>query len=65
MMRSLHIQNIRKHSPAIVKLRCSGDFESVDNVQFLNIEEDFQGRDVMTFKCPMCDETHKSLVFAN
>lgn len=64
-MKSLHIDNIKRHVPAIVKLPCSGDFESVDNVEFLNIEEDFQGRDVMTFGCPMCGNHHKSLVFAN
>ena len=63
--RFLHIQDIKKHSPAVVRLICSGDFESVDNVHFLNIEEDIQGRDVMTFKCPMCDETHRSLIYAN
>jgi len=65
MLAQLHIDDIFQHRPAIVKLSCTQDFESVDNVKFLNIEEDFQGRDLMTFKCPMCNETHKSLVFAN
>lgn len=35
----------------------------VEDVKFLNIEEDVQGRDVMTFECPICGESHKSLVF--
>jgi endogenous inhibitor of DNA gyrase (YacG/DUF329 family) len=30
------------------------------NVEFVNIEEDFEGRDVLTFVCPGCGETVKS-----
>jgi hypothetical protein len=30
-------------------------------VKFLNIEEDFSGRDVLTFECPKCGKVHKSL----
>ena len=29
-------------------------------VEVLNIEEAFDGRDVLTFKCPECEQTHKS-----
>lgn len=31
--------------------------------QFLNIEEDIQGRDVLTFICPHCGTRQKSLRF--
>ena len=40
------------------------EWVDVEDVKFLNIEEDVQGRDVMTFECPNCGESHKSLVFA-
>lgn len=33
-----------------------------DKVKFLNIEEDFEGRDVMTFECPQCKSEGKSVV---
>jgi len=44
-------------------VQCSdcGEFKT-DEVEFLNIEEDFEGRDVMTFKCPVCGKDRKSLV---
>lgn len=29
-------------------------------VEFLNIEEDIQGRDLMTFRCPDCKTVQKS-----
>jgi hypothetical protein len=47
----------------IIKVRCGTckkDFNEQD-VEFLNIEEDIEGRDVMTFKCPDCGESQKSL----
>ena len=31
-----------------------------DKVEFRNIEEDFQGADVLTFKCPICGGIEKS-----
>lgn len=39
------------------------DDHNVEDVEFLNIEEDIQGRDVMTFRCPISDTTQNSLVF--
>lgn len=33
-----------------------------NEVESLDIEEDFQGRDILTFKCT-CGETNKSLRF--
>lgn len=35
----------------------------VDEVEFVNIEEDFCGRDLMTFVCPETEEEAKSLVY--
>lgn len=32
-------------------------------VKFINIEEDIQGRDVLTFECPTCKTTQKSMRF--
>lgn len=31
-----------------------------DAVEFINIEEDIQGRDLLTFKCPVCNEPKKA-----
>lgn len=44
-----------------VVLSCNGDRIDERKVEVLNIEEDIQGRDVLTFKCPECKQTHKSL----
>ena len=54
---------------AEVLLECNDDpmmvmeWVDVESVTFLNIEEDFEGRDVMTFVCPKCGNSHKSLVY--
>ena len=39
--------------------KCSEWVEEVDT-EFENIEEDFQGRDLLTFKCPDCKTSQKS-----
>ena len=31
-----------------------------DIIEFVSIEEDIQGRDVVTFVCPICNKTSKS-----
>jgi hypothetical protein len=36
---------------------------SDDIKETLNIEEDFDGADVLTFVCPLCGKTHKSRIF--
>ena len=48
--------------PVSVMLPCNS-YERVDErtVTTLNIEEDISGRDVLTFTCPRCAETHRSL----
>jgi Zn finger protein HypA/HybF involved in hydrogenase expression len=40
--------------------KCKQDFDE-SKVKFLNIEENMQGQDVMTFKCPVCGSKEKSL----
>jgi hypothetical protein len=44
---------------------CAGCEERVPvvKVKFLNVEEDIQGRDIMTFKCSFCGEDHKGMVY--
>lgn len=55
-----------KHKPyertIYVMLECR-EFERIPEkeVKFENIEEDIQGRDVLTFTCPFCKKIHKSL----
>jgi len=44
----------------VVVCLCNGDRIPEENVEFLNIEEDIQGRDILTFKWPECGEIHKS-----
>ena len=46
--------------PVEVLLECNDEYVPEDQVEFLNIEEDFEGRDVLTFKCPVCGERHQS-----
>ncbi len=45
-------------------LKC-GEYHSTKEVEFLNIEEDIQGRDLMTFMCPVENEETDSLVFGS
>lgn len=48
--------------PIYVTLRCSGEqIDEREIVEVENIEEDEAGRDVLTFKCPKCGESHSSL----
>jgi hypothetical protein len=47
----------RVHCP-----HCLEAFNSKE-VKFVNIESDIQGRDEMTFICPLCEREQKSLVF--
>lgn len=38
-------------------------FVNVDETEFVNIEEDIQGVDVMTYICPHCKKEQKSKIF--
>ena len=48
---------------AQVLLSCNSDRVDETDVDFIDIAEDIQGRDVVTFRCPECDELHTSLRF--
>ena len=41
-----------------------GDWWLEKEVKFINIEEDFQGADVLTFECPGCESEQKSRRYA-
>ena len=45
-----------------IRVYCSKCREEMDekSVEFLNIEEDIMGADLMTFKCPVCKTEQKS-----
>ena len=40
-----------------------GEEHLTTEVEFLNVEEDFQGRDVMYYTCPITNKPTKSLVY--
>lgn len=41
-----------------------GKMVDVKNTDYLNIEEDFYGRDLMTFKCHECGTEQESNVYS-
>jgi len=47
----------------IVKCIECGQNHFTTEVEFLNIEEDMQGRDVMHYTCPITKQPTKSLVY--
>ena len=46
----------------VICCECSQEHSTTD-VEFLNIEEDIQGRDIMHFVCPVTNTETKSLVY--
>ena len=48
----------------VICCECSQEHSTTD-VEFLNIEEDIQGRDIMHFVCPVTNTETKSIVYAN
>lgn len=46
-----------------VSCEICGQVHRADRVKFLNIEEDFYGRDVMYFECPVEKRDTSSLVY--
>lgn len=44
----------------VIRLPCTGEEVDETDVELVDISEDMQGRDVVTFKCPHCAEYHKS-----
>lgn len=46
-----------------VLVECQGyERMPLDDFEVVNVEEDMQGRDVVTFFCTFCDSDHKSVV---
>ena len=43
-----------------VILSCNHEYCNEEDVEFVDISEDIQGRDRLTFICPVCGETHTS-----
>lgn len=56
-------EKYHNEKPVRVSLSCCGGMIGETEVEFQNIEEDFYGRDVLTFICPKCGEIHKSFRF--
>jgi transcription elongation factor Elf1 len=50
------------HRKAWVTCQACAIEHEVTKVETLNIEEDSQGRDRVTFECPVCDKQRLSLV---
>lgn len=48
----------------VICTECSDEHLTID-VEFLNVEEDIQGRDVMFFVCPITKTPTKSMVYKN
>lgn len=50
-----------KYEPKI-KVTCTAckTMSNEDDVEFIDISEDMQGYDVLTFRCPHCKEVSKS-----
>lgn len=44
----------------VVNAPCQSRKIPEDSVEFIDIEEDFQGKDILTYKCPLCGEEHRS-----
>ena len=47
-------------APIEVYISCLDKFIPEDDVKMVNIQEDMQGRDLLTFICPECGEVHES-----
>ena len=47
----------------IVKCPECGQEHETEEVKFLNVEEDIQGRDVFYYVCPVTEKETKSLVY--
>lgn len=50
-----------KRGPVQIYLTCNQTWVPETDATILNVEADRQGRDVLSFKWPHCDEVHNSL----
>lgn len=55
----------KRHPPMFVKCRECGEEHNSEEVRATDINEDFEGRDVLTFVCPVTSKETKSLVYRN
>jgi hypothetical protein len=48
----------------LMRVFCSpcSEYHKVKDVKFLNIEEDYAGRDLMTYECPVTNTEQKAYV---
>lgn len=46
--------------PVEVHIPCKDIYIDEDSVKVVNIQEDMQGKDLLTFICPECGEEHTS-----
>ena len=54
------MKNKYYETPVYVTLSCTGERVDEKTVEFLDISEDIQGRDLITFVCPECKKEHRS-----
>ena len=52
------------YTDAFVRCHCGIDHK-VKNLKTINIEEDMQGRDTLTYICPVDKKDHTALVLRN
>ena len=48
------------HVPIVVFCSDCDEWMAEADTKFEGIEEDFQGRDLLTFKCPICNDSQRS-----
>ncbi len=49
-----------EYSPIVVFCEKCSEWVAEADTKFEGIEEDFQGRDLLTYKCPYCKTSQKS-----
>ena len=52
--------DISLHRIYVACSKCGNQYDE-EKVESINIEEDIQGRNVLTFRCPICKKNAKSL----
>ena len=48
-----------------IMLPCIHEWINTGEVTFLDCSEDFEGRDVLKYRCPECGEIHESVVYSS
>ena len=49
-----------EYSPIVVFCKNCNEWMAEGDTKFEGVEEDFQGRDLLTFKCPTCKTSQES-----